>query len=60
MLPTIGSKEMVAWLPTFLGAQMVLYPEIAYPTYYVGALLAGAQGHPVGINPESWQSADLA
>ena len=45
MLPTIGSKELVASLPTQLGVgpgQTVLIPEIAYPTYAVGALLAGA------------------
>jgi succinyldiaminopimelate transaminase len=46
VLPTIGSKEFVAWLPTLLGAtagDLVVIPEIAYPTYEVGALLAGAE-----------------
>ena len=42
VLPTIGSKELVAWLPTFLGARSVGLPDLAYPTYEVGALLAGA------------------
>ncbi len=45
MLPTIGSKELVAWLPTLLGAgagHTVLIPELAYPTYEVGVRLAGA------------------
>lgn len=45
VLPTIGSKELVAWLPTLLGAgegKTVVIPELAYPTYEVGALLAGA------------------
>ncbi len=45
VLPTIGSKEMVAWLPTLLGlgtGDVVVHPEIAYPTYDVGARLAGA------------------
>jgi succinyldiaminopimelate transaminase len=45
VLPTIGSKEMVAWLPTLLGVgpgDVVVHPEIAYPTYDVGARLAGA------------------
>ncbi len=44
VLPTIGSKELVAWLPTLLGARgrTVLIPELAYPTYEVGAVLAGA------------------
>ncbi|SDD00541.1 succinyldiaminopimelate transaminase [Actinokineospora iranica] len=44
VLPTIGSKELVAWLPTLLGARggTVVIPELAYPTYEVGARLAGA------------------
>ena len=46
VLPTIGSKELVAWLPTLLGlgsGDLVVIPELAYPTYEVGALLAGAE-----------------
>ena len=35
VLPLIGSKEFVAWLPTFIEAQSVLYPDVAYPTYLV-------------------------
>ncbi|MET7463424.1 succinyldiaminopimelate transaminase [Nonomuraea sp. NPDC005501] len=42
VLPLIGSKEFVAWLPTYLGAKRVVLPELAYPTYDVGARLAGA------------------
>jgi succinyldiaminopimelate transaminase len=45
VLPTIGSKELVAWLPTLLGlgpGDLVVHPEIAYPTYHVGARLSGA------------------
>lgn len=42
VLPLIGSKEFVAWLPTYLGAKRVVFPELAYPTYDVGAILAGA------------------
>ncbi|MBI1759459.1 MAG: succinyldiaminopimelate transaminase [Actinobacteria bacterium] len=44
VLPTIGSKELVALLPLLLGAgpgQRVLHPRLAYPTYEVGARLAG-------------------
>ena len=46
VLPTIGSKELVAWLPTLLGVgpvDVVVVPEVAYPTYAVGALTAGAE-----------------
>jgi succinyldiaminopimelate transaminase len=46
VLPTIGSKELVAWLPTLLGAaagDLVVLPELGYPTYEVGVRLAGAQ-----------------
>lgn len=44
VLPVIGTKELVAWLPTLLGAQTVGYPSLAYPTYDVGARIAGAAG----------------
>ncbi|HMM94100.1 succinyldiaminopimelate transaminase [Phycicoccus sp.] len=45
VLPTIGSKELVAWLPTLLGlgeGDVVGFPRVAYPTYDVGARLARA------------------
>ena len=46
VLPVIGTKELIAWLPTLLGLgpdDQVVVPELAYPTYEVGARLAGAQ-----------------
>jgi succinyldiaminopimelate transaminase len=46
VLPTVGSKELVAALPAQLGlgpGDAVLFPELAYPTYDVGARLAGAE-----------------
>ncbi|MEU3754423.1 succinyldiaminopimelate transaminase [Streptomyces olivoreticuli] len=46
VLPVVGSKELVAWLPTQLGltaGDKVAYPRLAYPTYEVGARLAGAE-----------------
>ncbi|MFF3113740.1 succinyldiaminopimelate transaminase [Kitasatospora sp. NPDC057904] len=46
VLPTIGSKELVAWLPTQLGlgpGDQVAYPRLAYPTYEVGTRLCGAE-----------------
>ncbi|WP_415951140.1 bifunctional succinyldiaminopimelate transaminase/glutamate-prephenate aminotransferase [Streptomyces sp. KLOTTS4A1] len=45
VLPTVGSKELVAWLPTQLGlgpGDRVAHPRLAYPTYEVGARLARA------------------
>ena len=45
VLPTIGSKELIAALPTQLGlgpGDLVVDPALAYPTYEVGAALAGA------------------
>ncbi|MGK5679149.1 succinyldiaminopimelate transaminase [Actinoplanes sp. URMC 104] len=45
VLPTIGSKELVAWLPTLLGVgagDVVVIPSVCYPTYEVGVRLAGA------------------
>ncbi len=46
VLPVVGSKELVAWLPTQLGlgpGDKVAYPRLAYPTYEVGARLARAE-----------------
>ena len=46
VLPAIGTKELIAWLPTLLGLgreNVVVLPELAYPTYEVGAKLADAQ-----------------
>ena len=60
VLPVIGSKEFVAWLPTFIEAQSVLYPEVAYPTYLVGALLAEAEATAVNRDAAAWPKADMA
>jgi succinyldiaminopimelate transaminase len=46
IIPVIGTKELIAWLPTLLGLgpdDLIVVPELAYPTYEVGAQLAGAQ-----------------
>src|SRR4029453_12823255 len=43
-------KELVAWLPTLLGlgaGDLVAFPTVAYPTYDVGARLAGATPLPL-------------
>ncbi|HEY1175593.1 MAG TPA: succinyldiaminopimelate transaminase, partial [Phytomonospora sp.] len=45
VLPTIGSKELVGWLPTLLGVgpgDTVVLPRLAYPTYDIGVRVAGA------------------
>lgn len=45
VLPTVGSKELVALLPLLLGlgpGDIVVHPRAAYPTYEVGARLVGA------------------
>ncbi len=63
VLPIVGSKELVAWLPTQLGlgpGDRVAYPRLAYPTYEVGARLARADSvayddvaydGPAGLDP---------
>jgi succinyldiaminopimelate transaminase len=46
VLPVIGSKELIASLPLHLGVgpgDLVVHPELAYPTYEVGAALVGAR-----------------
>nr|WP_127129871.1 succinyldiaminopimelate transaminase [Georgenia sp. SYP-B2076] len=57
VLPTIGSKEMVGLLPALLGlgeGDVVVHPRAAYPTYDVGARLAGATAVPVDDDPATW------
>ena len=58
VIPTIGSKEMVALLPLLLGLgpnDTVVVPSIAYPTYVVGAQIAGCNVL-VSDNPAEWDS----
>jgi len=46
VIPTIGSKEIVAWLPTLLNldaTNTIAIPKVAYPTYKVGGLIAGCE-----------------
>ncbi|WP_277870915.1 succinyldiaminopimelate transaminase [Cryobacterium sp. Hh11] len=45
VLPTIGSKELVALMPFMLGVgegDTIVHPLAAYPTYAIGAAIAGA------------------
>jgi aspartate/methionine/tyrosine aminotransferase len=60
VLPLIESKELVAWLPTILESNHVLYPEIAYPTYLVGSMIAKIKSSSVDFDATNWPSADLA
>lgn len=46
VLPVIGSKELIGSMAVHLGlgpGDLIAYPELAYPTYEVGAALAGAR-----------------
>jgi succinyldiaminopimelate transaminase len=54
----VGTKEFVATVPQWLklrtpGRDTVLYPAISYPTYEMGALLAGLRPVPVPVD-EQW------
>lgn len=59
LLVTVGSKELVAGLPLQLGlgdGDVVVHPSVAYPTYDIGARVAGAE--PVGADdPDDWPAA---
>lgn len=55
-IPTIGSKEFIATLPTLLGlgpGDLVVYPTVAYPTYEVGARIAGTDVL-AADDPDAW------
>ncbi len=50
----VGSKEFVASTPWYLHLRqperdVVLYPEVSYPTYAMGAILSGLKYFPVAI-----------
>jgi succinyldiaminopimelate transaminase len=56
VLPTIGSKELVAFLPFMLGlgdGDAVVHPRAAYPTYAIGAAMAGAESF-ASDDPAEW------
>ncbi len=59
VIPTIGSKELVALLPTLLGlgpGDVVVQPSAAYPSYAVGAAVVGATVL-TSDEPEEWPAA---
>ncbi|MEY2967357.1 MAG: LL-diaminopimelate aminotransferase [Actinomycetota bacterium] len=52
----IGTKEFVATTPQYMklrrpNRDTVLYPAVAYPTYEMGAVLAGLRAVPVAMTP---------
>jgi len=56
VLPTIGSKELVALLPFLLGlgeGDVVVHPRAAYPSYEMGAVLTGATAM-ASDDPAEW------
>ena len=62
VVPSIGSKETVSLLPSLLGltpGSQVLIPALAYPTYDVGARLAGCVPVPTD-DPTSCDPADVS
>ncbi len=56
----VGTKEFVAGLPHWLrlrdpSRDTVLYPAVSYPSYAMGALLAGCRAVPVAVDGE-WRT----
>ncbi len=46
VMPTMGSKELISWLPLLMGlgpGDVVVQPTVAYTAYVVGAALCGAE-----------------
>ena len=62
VLPVIGTKEFIAWLPTMLAlgpSDTVIYPTLAYPTYGIGARLTGSASVAVDAAVPAGQPAAL-
>lgn len=65
VLACVGTKEMVASLPHWLALRTperdtVLYPALSYPTYAMGAELAGCRAVPVPLRADGSGRLDLA
>ena len=57
LAPCVGTKEFVAGVPQYLrlrspSRDTVLYPSLAYPTYEMGAVLAGCRAVAVEMGPD--------
>jgi|SRR5581483_6209986 len=64
VIACVGTKELVASLPHYLhlrnpSRDTVLYPGVSYPTYEMGATLAGCRAVPVPLDPEWMLDVDL-
>ncbi len=60
---TVGSKEFVALLPQFMALRTperdtVLFPSISYPSYEMGATLAGCRAVPVPFRADGAMDLD--
>jgi succinyldiaminopimelate transaminase len=63
VIACVGTKELVASLPHWLrlrdpSRDTVLYPAVSYPTYEMGAILAGCRAVPIPLG-DGWH-ADLS
>jgi aspartate/methionine/tyrosine aminotransferase len=61
----VGTKELVASVPHMLRLRVperdtVLYPSVSYPTYAMGAMLAGCRAVPVPAAPGQAGGLDLS
>ena len=61
----VGTKEFVASVPHLLRLRepqkdTVLYPAVSYPTYAMGAVLAGCRAVPVAVSVEEGWHLDLS
>ena len=61
----VGTKEFVASVPHLLGLRepdkdTVLYPAVSYPTYAMGAVLAGCRAVPVAVSVDEGWHLDLS
>lgn len=60
---TVGSKEFIVHLPSYLklrepSRNVILYPAISYPSYEMGAILAGCEAVPVELDEAGFLSLD--
>ena len=62
VLPVVGTKEFIAWLPVMLGlgpGDVMVHPALAYPTYDIGVRLAGATALYASVLPRAVETAEI-